>query len=289
MDIFVRFLNPFLMIAFGLGVGLIAARRVNKDWSLYSAGALTFVGSQVLHIPFNQMVLLPLFEKSGIDLADLSRWGPLLATAIAFGLSAGIFEEGGRYLTMRLWRRDVRSWNSAVMLGAGHGGIEAVLLGLLGLLTVLQLVGLSNPNVLAQIDAANQAQVQSVLLEYWGLPAYGALLSAAERVFAICLHLTASVLVVQVFRRNNILWLGAAIALHTLLNAAALIAVQHLGIYGAEALLAVLAAISLLIFFKLRDSNESPIEDKDPPEPPARFEPRPVELSEEKLGDSRYV
>jgi uncharacterized membrane protein YhfC len=288
MDVFVRFLAPFLMIALGLGVGVLAAQRLNVGWRLYGAGAITFVASQVLHIPFNLFLLSPGLQELGLDVADLSDGVALVIVAIAFGLSAGVFEEVGRYLMMRIWRKDVRSWDSAVMLGAGHGGIEAVLLGLLGLLTVIQLVGLQNPNVFAQVPAEDQVLVQAQLIEFWSLPWYAILLAPIERVSAICLHLTASVLVLQVFRRNNLLWLGAAIGLHTLFNAVALIAVQHLGVYTTEGLLLVLALLSLWAFFRLREpAVESP--PNDPPDPPARFEPQPLELSDEKLGDSRYV
>ena len=47
-------LNSLLMIGLGLGLGILLARRFGLSWGLYGVGALTFIGSQVLHIPFNR-------------------------------------------------------------------------------------------------------------------------------------------------------------------------------------------------------------------------------------------
>ena len=110
-------LNAFLMIGLGLGLGFFLHHRFGLPWGLYGAGALTFVLSQVAHIPFNLAVLNPWLEKvapsPGPNSGGLALWGLML------GLSASIFEETARYLVLRFWRKDVQSWRLSLMFGAG--------------------------------------------------------------------------------------------------------------------------------------------------------------------------
>ena len=56
-------LNTFLMIGLGLGLGLVLHHRFDLPWGLYGVGALTFVLSQVGHIPFNMWLLNPWLAK----------------------------------------------------------------------------------------------------------------------------------------------------------------------------------------------------------------------------------
>ena len=58
-------LEGFLIIALALGLGLFLHHRLGMPWRLYVVGALTFIASQVVHIPllvgitalFSQQVL----------------------------------------------------------------------------------------------------------------------------------------------------------------------------------------------------------------------------------------
>ena len=60
--------------------------------------------------------------------------------AVFLGLSAGVFEETARYLTYRFWAKDARSWSRGLMLGAGHGGSEAILVGALAAVNFVALL-----------------------------------------------------------------------------------------------------------------------------------------------------
>lgn len=58
--------------------------------------------------------------------------------ALYGGLAAGLFEETGRYLTMRFLMKGKWTRENALMYGAGHGGLEAVLI--LGMASVNNLI-----------------------------------------------------------------------------------------------------------------------------------------------------
>jgi len=250
VDPAIRGLNAGLMIALGLALGAWLARRRKLSWGLFGIGAATFVASQIGHIPFNSLVLSRVIE--GLGWGDMTLTGSLIGTSALLGLSAGVFEEGARYLMYRFWAKKARSWDEALMIGAGHGGIEAILLGLLTAYALLQALALRGVD-LATVVPADQLDVARLQLEaYWAAPWYAALLGAVERAFAICLHLSLGVLVLQSFTRREWFWLPLAIGWHALVDGVALVAVQRIGPYWTEALLGVMAVISLGILFALR-------------------------------------
>ena len=282
--VFVRFLSPLLMVVLGLGAGVLLAGRRADSWRFYFAGAATFVLSQVFHIPFNGWVLSPLLESfAGESYA-------LLLTSVLLGLSAGVFEEVARYVALRFAVRDVRAWRTGLMFGAGHGGVEAVLLGFLSLYTVMQLVTLSGeaaPVVLASVPLEDVARVQAQVAAFWALPWYAVLLGALERLFAICFHLSAALLVMRSFRRGGLAWLAAAILWHALLDASVVYVSSVWGIYWAEAALGVLTLASVGIIYALREgAADGPGGD---PEPQDLLELDRVDVSREQINSSRYT
>lgn len=288
-------LNAFLMVGLGLGLGFFLHHRYGLPWGVYGAGALTFVLSQVGHIPFNLVALNPLLARIAPQAAAGSR--DLLLAAALLGLSAGVFEETARYLVLRFWRRDIRSWRLAVMYGAGHGGIEAMLVGIVAFYAFLQLVvfrrfdpaaisGISDPS---QLDA-----LQAVVFAFWGAEWYEQLLGAVERLSVLPIHLAAAVMVFRSVTRRQPLWYLAAVGWHTLVNLLAVYGVQTWGILPTEGGLFLLGALGVAIVFLLRDPHPPPDDLKPIEEPVAGVvvPPKPVEtttpITTEELDESRY-
>ena len=250
MDVLVRVLSASLMVAMPLGLGLVLARRLRLRWGLFAIGAAAFVGSQVLHLPFNAWVLGPLFQRLG--LTEATQGLPLAIVAAAFGLSAGVFEEGARAVVYRFWLKGSRSWSQALMFGAGHGGIEAILLGGLVSLTLFQLINLRGVDLATVFPAEQVALARAQVEAYWSAPWYEALLPAVERASALCMQVSLAVLVLQAFTRRNPLWIVAAIGWHAWIDAVAVFALPTWGVYVTEGLVAILALASLAILFALR-------------------------------------
>lgn len=257
-------------------------RRTGAAWRLFLIGGATFILSQVLHIPFNILV-----QRSGLLPGNLDTWRNLLITATFLGLSAGVFEETARYLSYRYWAKDARSWSRGLMLGVGHGGIEAILLGLLSVVNFVGLILTVNSGaVFNTIPAEQQAMINDSLAEIMSLPWYGLLLGALERIFALAAHLALSVMVLQVFLRRSIWWLFLAIAYHAAFNMLAVIAVTRTGPYVTEALLGLTSLISLFIIFRLREPEP---EDNEPkPLPPPETKPVVLLPTEDAIDRSRY-
>ena len=283
-------LNGLLMIAVPLALGVFLARRSRLSWGLFGVGAATFVASQLFHIPFNNLVLTPFVTERGMFAAGGLAF---MAAALLYGLSAGVFEEVARFIVMRRWSHEARRFPKALMYGAGHGGGEAIILGVLVLYGFFQAVALQGADLAETLPPEQVEAVTAQMAIYWSIPWYQALLGAVERVGAICFHLSASALVLQSVRRGGWGWLVGAIAWHTLFNAATLIIMDRWGVYAAEGTVIVGAGISLLILWVLqrRDASgeEVATRTQDAELPRSAVRKIDEELSEDSLDGSRYV
>jgi uncharacterized membrane protein YhfC len=174
------------------------------------------------------------------------------------------------------------------MMGAGHGGIEAIILGVLVLLTYVSMLIARGVDLSGLVPAAQQGLAEQQIQAYWSTPWYFSLFGALERVFAITFHVAASVLVLQVFVRRQIRWLWFAVGLHTLQNAVALVAAGKWGPMAAEAALALLMLVSLAIIFGLRQPDPVPAPEPPPAEPVEILEAPSPEETPENLEQTRY-
>ena len=293
MDVIFRSINALTMIGFPLVLGVVFVKRLKLEWRLFMVGIATFVASQILHIPFNAFVLAPVLTR--FDLSVVQMGMPLVGAALAYGLSAGVFEEGARYLVYRTWLRKERSWRESLMFGLGHGGIEAILLGALATYALIQAITLRGTDLSAIVPAEQLAEAVAQLDAYWSLPWYGALLGALERVFALVIQISLAVLMLQAFVRKQARWGVAALLWHTLIDALAVFSFQSWGAYIAESLVAVTAIFSLVIIFKLRDFSaeaKAPVTDQAD-EHPRSVRPLPItdaeDITKEQIEDSRFL
>lgn len=282
-------LNGLLMVLMPVALALYLTNKFKLSWRLWWIGGFTFIFSQVLHIPFNYFILNP--RLKALSEAGLPDPWPLLITALALGLSAGMFEELSRYVMYRWPAKDARSWGKGLLAGAGHGGMEAIILGALVLWGYLQLMAIRSTDLstIVPVDQLELAKVQ--VAAYWSASWYDSLLGAVERLFTIIFHISASILVLQVFTRGQIRWLWLAVAWHALVDASAVVAVSFIGPYWTETLIGVFALISLSIIFRLRQPEpvETPLTEATPLPPPLTAEAlKPVEESDLHLEHSRY-
>lgn len=275
------------MVIIPIGVGFYIINKFKLGWGLWWAGCFTFILSQVAHIPFNIFVLNPLIET--VTNSMTSELLALLITSILLGLSAGIFEEVARYAAYRWWRRDVRSWAKAIVFGAGHGGIEAILLGLLVIYTFFQMLTLRNADLLAIVPENYLSLVEQQIDAYWSIPWHLSLFGALERTFVIPFHISASVLVLQTFKRQQIRWLFIAIFWHMLVDALGVTMAQLYGVYAAELLLGLIAILSIGIIFTFREPYREIEEELQPLQEPLSLDKiLNVELTKDNLDRTRY-
>lgn len=277
-------LNFSIMLVAPVLLGRAIARRRQVGWGLFGIGAVTFVASQVGHIPFNWLVL----ERFSLVTVRPDEPSSLILLSTFLGLSAGVFEEVARYLAYRYWATEARSWGQGLMVGAGHGGLEAILLGAITAINTIFLFAFRAGHPLIEIPADLQLVVNEQVAAAFTLPWYVTVLGGVERLLALCFHLAASLLVLQGFvSGRRWLWLGAAVLWHALVDGLAVYVSQVSTVYLAEGVVGVFAALSLLLVFWLRRP-----EPQEPDWPPLALvgPAAPLELvvTEDQLERSKY-
>lgn len=295
MDVLARGAAGLLMIAMPLALAVYLLRRFRLGWRLLLIGAATFIGAQILHIPFNSYVLNPVLERLGFG-GTSPGGAPLALAAILLGLSAGVFEEGARWLVYRFWISQARRWEEAVVFGAGHGGAEAAIFGLLGLATLVQMVAVRGQDLSAIVPPEQLALAEAQIEVFWSLPAWAVFLAPLERASTLAIHIALSVIVLQAFLRpRGFLWLAAAIGWHAFIDAVAVYAGVTSGVAGGdtagmlltEGLVVLLAVLSLVILFRLRP-DDGPIQVVAPPPPPHTGPVSGGPVDPDRLNESRF-
>jgi len=282
-------LNAILMIALPIALGIFLERKFHLGWGLWWIGAATFVFSQVGHIPFN-IGLTALFKRGALPTPP-EAWLPVFNATI-LGLSAGLWEELARFATYRWWAKGARSWSSGVMLGAGHGGFEAILFGLMVLISFVNMMAIRNTDLASIVPLDQLAVTQQAVAGFWSAPWYTVLMGALERAFTLPVQISFSLLVLQSFIRRQPFWLFLAIGWHALVDGAAVFTMGIWGAYVAEAVVGASCLLSLVIIFALRQPE--PMVEPEQPEPgPIYHLPRPINFEKletpEELNKSRFL
>ncbi|HEX8733600.1 MAG TPA: YhfC family glutamic-type intramembrane protease [Ktedonobacterales bacterium] len=233
--------------------------RLRVAWRYAAWGALIF-------FLFQLVTRVPLIQVAQYFLTPQLRASRalLLAFILFAALTAGIFEEVGRYVGYRwLMGREEKTWAKGVMYGLGHGGLESAVL--IGGVSILQLVniGLIVSTNMAIVPAAQRATAAHEIATIAAQPGWLPLLGGWERVCALTAHVALSLIVLQVFRRGSLGWLWLAIGLHFLLDAT--VALNTFGPFSArgnllltEGVITLLAIGAAWVIFVLRDRSAAP-------------------------------
>ncbi len=292
MNTILTFTYPFgiLLVLFAVfGLGFFLRRKFNLGWRLFWIGGALFIISQILHIPFN-IFLQGLFDRGFLPMPPDEY--QLIFSAILVGLSAGFFEEITRYVGLRWWAKDARSWSKGLLFGTGWGGIEAIIFFVvIMLLNYIVLLALRPVDLSTILPPEQILPLQQGLDLFWGVSWYDSLLGALERLLVLPIQIALTIMVLQVFLRGQSRWLWLAIAWHALLDAVCVMSVRQWGAYATEGILAIFTLLSIGIIFLLR--NEDLDEEEDDLMPTGDWEPEPVTLppieeNEDTIEGTRY-
>ena len=243
-------LNVLGMIVLPIALAFYVTRKFKLSWKLILAGGLTFIASQVLHIPL--VYGMATLFNSGALLTIPEAWRSLFY-AVLLGLLAGIFEETARWILFKYVLKTTKTWEEGVVVGAGYGGTEALILGLLALSSVISMIAMRNADLSTlgvppeQLELAKQ-QVAA----FWSAPVYLAFLGLIERVFAICLQLSLTIMVLYSVVYKKPVWFWIALLWHAFVDALAVYLLPMIGALAVEAVIGVCAIISLVILFRMR-------------------------------------
>lgn len=248
-----------IQVVVPLVAGWVAVRRLGVGWRFFWYGALVFFVSQMV-------ARLPLVQVGQVLLQDaLSSTVVQWIWIVVLSFSAGLFEEGGRWIGYRwLFHPEERTWRPAVVYGLGHGGLESmVLIAGLGMLSLVGLLAMSSTD-LSQLQPEQREAVQAQLAAVAAQPAWFPLLGAWERLSAMTIHVGLSLIVLQAFRRASWVWLLVAILVHGTVNVVGLTVLRLVGGMTPAGLVLVEVVIMLMAIavlwggLRLRDRDEAP-------------------------------
>ena len=201
-----------LEIIIPLALGLYVMRRFGTSWKTWLVGAQMFIVS-LIRVPLNA------YASKRVLSVPVGPLTYILLIAIP-SLTAGIFEEVARYLGLRYLIKD-DSFEKGIMYGAGHGGIESILLVGLNVLSV-------GVTLLKSPEALPPSQLDSLLATLFYLPLVG----VYERIMAMAVQIGFSVIVLVSIRRKDVKYLLVAIGLHALLDFIAVYVVDYSILYS---------------------------------------------------------
>lgn len=225
------------MIILPVVVWIYFTRKFSLSWKLVLAGGLTFIASQILHIPLV------------VGMNGFLGTMPLLVNAIILGLLAGVFEETARYILFKFILKNSRSWKEGVLVGLGHGGTEAALIGISAALTLVNMIAYRyiDLSTVPSIPPEQLELAKQQVAAFWATQPYMAFVGLFERVFAMCLHISLSVLVLYGLVSKQHKWFWIALLWHAVVDAVAVYVGQTVGVMQTEFLVAVFALISLWV------------------------------------------
>lgn len=226
--------NAILGIAIPIALTWYLVRKHHAKLSTVLIGAGTFfLFALVLESTLHQLVL-----KGPHGDAIM---GNTLRYAIYGGLAAGVFEETGRFLSMKfLMKKEPTAPLPGIAYGIGHGGAEMLIIFGITMISNLAVSFLINSGMsgilFAKVPEESVAQVQAQLDALQALTPGTLLLGLWERFSAMLLQLGFSILVWAAVRKGGKwLWLfPAAILLHALVDACAVLLQKSAGMVQLE-------------------------------------------------------
>ena len=188
-----------LVVSFALPIGLF----VYAKKKLGAKTAPFFIGCGVFFVMV--LMLEAAIHRIVFQLAGEALTGSVILYAVYGGLMAALFEETGRYIAMRFLVKPL-DFPNAFMYGAGHGGVEAMLLcGVASINNIASAVMINSGTMSAQLatlDAEKAADTAAALSALWTTPSLTFFAGGVERIIAVVLHLSLSILVFQSIRKK---------------------------------------------------------------------------------------
>jgi uncharacterized membrane protein YhfC len=244
-------ISLLLSLVLPVVVAVVLHKKLRFAWKSVLVGALVFLVFQILtRIPLLQYVQSTLSYQ-----AFSMRHGILTGFLIA--LSAGLFEEIGRYVGFRLLLRRHLNWEGGIAYGIGHGGLESLYIGTAFLNYLIYSFLINAGKVPPQLPTS----VISALTDT-APPLF--VVGGIERVLAFTIQIGLSLVVLYAIKSRKSTFLLLAILLHTLVDLSAvmfagntLIGETYVAVFAVASLVWILKSKGLFIEKEPLDPEQS--------------------------------
>ena len=246
-------ISALLSVAIPVLLALYFKKKYDCNLKCFLVGALVWIiFARVLEGLLHSIIL-----KSPLG-ATIN--GNVWIYALYGGLMAGLFEEIGRFVGMTIFLKDcMDNDRNSLMYGAGHGGIEAVILLGFSMVSNLMLSFQINNRALAptyevvkNLPEEQGMQVLGSLLELVNAEPYVLLVGLIERIPAIAFHIALSVLVWKAVKESKVIYLILAILFHFIMDALTIIVASRFSnIFMVEGFIYAMSAVVICVIVLL--------------------------------------
>jgi uncharacterized membrane protein YhfC len=252
-----------LFLSFIISVGLptalfiFARKKLKSDKMPLLIGAGTFLVFALIleKVVFNGIA----FSIFDADALQSNVW----ALAIFGGLEAAVFEEVGRFVAMKVLMKKKLTRENAFMYGVGHGGVEAVILVGLGMISNIATCFMINSGTFdATLNLLTPEQQKTTLESVavlWESSPLVLCMGGIERIPAIVFHIAASVIVYRAVKSGKLKYLWLALGLHFLTDAGVVVVLQYTSVVVTEIWIFVLACVSVFIAYRIYKNEKAEV------------------------------
>lgn len=243
-----------LLVIFLVPIGLIVYmyRKHRISFKAVLVGAVVFVVFQnLLRIP----ILNALSTQMWFKVLQMNAWGH----SLFLGITAGLFEEIGRFIGFKYFLKDRLEWKNGIAYGVGHGGIEAIIF-----------MGLVYINNLVYSIYINSGKFDSIigsrLPQNIVLPIKSALINSSpfiflyggiDRLIVITIQIALSLVVLYAVLYKKYSYLVIAIVLHTLVDfPSGVMSAMGVNMWIVESYLLICAVISIIFIIRSKKRLE---------------------------------
>ena len=211
------FMVTSLIISLALPIGgiIYLKKKYKASLKIFFIGMLSFfISVQILEAPIHSYFLS--INKTTSEF--------LLGSPIAYmlygGLMAGIFEETARLVSFKYLIKDRNNIN-AITYGIGHGGIEAILIGAMSSLNAIiysVLINKGGFEFLMKSASVSNEIINATHDQFVNTSSYIWLITGSERIIAMLIHISLSVLVCYAIKEKKYIYYGIAIIIHAIID-----------------------------------------------------------------------
>lgn len=176
--------------------------------------------------------------------------------ALYGALAAGVFEEIGRYAGFMLLLRENRERKDGLAYGLGHGGIEALLIGVMSSVQSIVIANLINSGQFEAIygKSASAEMIAAVKNSLVTLTFTDGVLGGVERIAAFIIQVALSLLVLYAINSKKFQYVGLAILIHAAVDYVAVFhRIAGLNLFIVESFILVVAAVAFLYIRKTKE------------------------------------
>jgi len=246
--------NASLCIGFPILLIIYAQKKYGRVAGPIVFGALCFMISQVvIRIPLITAVLPSMMWYSVMSVNN-----PIMYY-IFLGVTAGIFEEVGRYIFIKIFMKKNHRYGDALAFGIGHGSVEAVLLVGINAVTMVIFANMINAGTFtAELTSLPAESIDMISANLLSATPFLAYLGGIERVFTIIFHIGLTMLVFSgILSGKGIKNLLLAIFIHALVDALAGILPMyfHISVIYVEIIIAIFAVGAFIYTRKIKNDK----------------------------------